>query len=195
MLFVIGRACVKKLSHVYLKFLNSSKRSRRQQRRADRGVPEYLHAPPNPTSRESVISSAPPLQITSTFRDTTQPCLTSLTNRDCLREEGKQTRDPALSISTAELLNHACCLLRYVLRRRFHLHPAPIARNTLRIDRIAFWTRSLCESLWTTLLADWLSDTSAHYLKSVLAVKVSYPSTSVSHSRHASWTRYVYRSP
>jgi len=32
-------------------------------------VHQYLHAPPNPTSSEGVILSAPPLVSPSTFRD------------------------------------------------------------------------------------------------------------------------------
>jgi hypothetical protein len=145
----------KKLSRMHFEFPKGdgklTKDRRQQQSRADRGSPSVFTCPSKPHIQRVSFHRLHHSVSSSTFRDhqTTQRCLTSLTNRDCLREEGKQARDPALSL----LLRHACTFLRYVLRRRPYLHSAPVARNMLRFGLIAFWTRSLSANHHSGLVA------------------------------------------
>jgi hypothetical protein len=134
-LLVIFCSMLKKLSRKCVTTTKDRDTSRAEQIAA---VHQYLHAPPNPTSKEchfigSTMRFRPPPSATTA----SQRCLTSLTNHDCLREEGKQARDPALYL----FLDHG--FFRHVLHRQSDLHSAPVARNILRTGLIAFGTRSL----------------------------------------------------
>lgn len=129
---------------------------------------------------EGVILSAPPCDFALHLpRPLNYPVLSNFTHhRDCLREEGKQTRDPALFM----LLDFSATFSAAVP----HLHPAPVARNILRFGLIAFEACSLSIYHHSGLRRSCIRrvvDEHAHIHMPFLGVKIPSSSTLVSHSR------------